>query len=70
MTENQVIKLNYKELEAYMWISIEKIKQSKIETQLRIDKVPAFVFDNVIVWGITYKILEEFLQVIEKTAKL
>ena len=70
LAESQEIKLNLKELESYMWVPIGKLSKSKAAAQVRIDKVPAFVLENVVVWGITHRILSDFIEAIEKTKDL
>jgi len=69
LADVQEIKLSSSELESFIWVPIEKLSQSKATTQVRIDKVPAFIFENVVVWGITHQILSDFLDATEKAAK-
>jgi len=61
-TNPQEIKLSNSELDSFMWVSTEKLAQSKAIAQVRIDKVPAFVFENVVIWGITHRILNDFFE--------
>lgn len=66
LPQEQSIKLNANELESFMWVPVEKLARSKATTHVRIDKVPAFVFEGAVVWGITHRILSDFLEIIEK----
>lgn len=68
LSQPQEIKLSTSELDSFMWVPIRKLQQSKATAQVRVDKVPAFVFENVVVWGITHQILSDFLEAAEKAA--
>jgi 8-oxo-dGTP pyrophosphatase MutT (NUDIX family) len=68
LEEEPAIRLNEKELESFMWVPYEEIVQSKGTAEYSFGKVPAFIFADAIVWGITYKILEEFIKAVEKAS--
>ena len=60
------IKLNISELEWHIWVPYERlIKSEGITAELGYGHVPAFLLENVVVWGITYKILSEFIKIVE-----
>jgi len=61
------LKLNKKELETFIWVPYEEVVQSKGTVQFSFGKVPAYIFAEGIVWGITYNILSEFIQAVEAT---
>ncbi len=50
-----------KELVQYMWVPYEEIVKTKGKTvEPGFGEVSAFLLDNAVVWGITYKILRDF----------
>ena len=63
------LKLNKAELETFVWIPYEEVVQSKGIVQFSFGEVPAYTFAEGIVWGITYNILSEFIEAVEKTQK-
>ncbi|XES76537.1 MAG: CoA pyrophosphatase [Candidatus Bathyarchaeia archaeon] len=53
------VHLNSGELHSYMWVSLEKIRASRGKTAVpHVGEVPAFLLQNEVVWGMTYKILQ------------
>ena len=64
------LKLNKAELETFIWVPYEEVVQSKGTVQFSFGKVPAYIFANGIVWGITYNILTEFIQAVEATQNM
>ncbi len=65
----QRLKLNKAELETFIWVPYEEVVQSKGTVQFSFGKVPAYVFAEEVVWGITYNILSEFIEAVETTKK-
>ena len=63
------LKLNKAELETFVWIPYEEVVQSKGIVQFSFGEVPAYIFAEGIVWGITYNILSEFIEAVEKMQK-
>ena len=63
------LKLNKAELERFVWVPYEEVVQSKGAVQFSFGKVPAYVFAEGVVWGLTYRILSEFIQAIEAAQK-
>jgi len=62
------LKLNKAELERFIWVPFEEIVQSKGTVEFSFGKVPAYIFADAIVWGVTYKILSKFIQAVEKAS--
>lgn len=62
----QIIKLNKKELDNYFWYSYKKIINNRSLVEINSKKEPAYILGEAVVWGITYKILREFCEIIEK----
>lgn len=56
------IVLNQKELEKHVWIPIEKLARHRTTVALKFGKVPAYVVNSDVIWGLTYRIIEELLQ--------
>lgn len=54
------LNLNKAELENYIWVPFKDFIQSKGEIEMKFEKVPAFLFADAIVWGVTYEILIDF----------
>ena len=63
------LKLNKNELETFIWVPYEEIVQSKGTVEFSFGKVPAYILADAIVWGVTYKILSEFVQAVEASQK-
>jgi len=61
------LKLNKAELETFIWVPYKEVVQSKGTVQFSFGKVPAYIFPDGIVWGITYNILSEFIEAVKKT---
>jgi len=56
-----IIKLN-EELEWFVWISLEEIKEHKGAVKFSFGEFPAYVVGNNVIWGLTYRILEKFIR--------
>ncbi|MBN1357753.1 CoA pyrophosphatase [Candidatus Bathyarchaeota archaeon] len=61
------LKLNKAELETFVWVPYEAVVKSRGTVQFSFGKVPAYIFSEGIVWGITYSILSEFIEAVENT---
>ena len=55
-----LIKLN-EELEWFVWISLEELLQHKGTVQFSFGEFPAYIIGNIVIWGLTYRILEKFV---------
>lgn len=61
-----VIKLNAKELEGFVWISLDEIIKHRGSAKLSFGEVPAFVVGSIVIWGLTYRMLENFIDVYQR----
>ncbi len=59
------IVLNKNELEAYVWISLEDLVRNKGTYTCGIGEFPAYLIGEYVVWGLTYRILQDFFRVLE-----
>ncbi len=62
------LKLNRTELETFIWVPYEEVVQSKGIAEFSFGKVPAYIFADAIVWGVTYKILSKFVKTVEEAS--
>jgi 8-oxo-dGTP pyrophosphatase MutT (NUDIX family) len=58
-----LIKLN-EELEWFVWISPEKLIQNRGTAKFSFGEVPAYIVENNVIWGLTYRILEKFFHIL------
>jgi 8-oxo-dGTP diphosphatase len=65
LEDEPMLKLNKDELETFIWVPYEEIVQSKGTVEFSFGKVPAYIFADAVVWGVTYKILSEFDKAVE-----
>jgi 8-oxo-dGTP pyrophosphatase MutT (NUDIX family) len=63
------LKLNKAELETFMWVPYEEVVQSQGTAQFSFGKVPAFIFADAVVWGVTYKILSKLVKAVEAASQ-
>jgi 8-oxo-dGTP diphosphatase len=54
------IKLN-EELERFVWISPEELVQHRGTVKFSFGEFPAYIVGNIVIWGLTYRILEIFV---------
>ena len=66
--DEPLITLNAEELEAFFWISLRELVSIKGEVSFFFGKFPAYIRGDNAIWGLTYKILEDFLQALEYDA--
>ena len=69
LAEEPVLKLSKAELESYLWVPYEEVVGSRGVVKFSFGKVPAYVLADAVVWGITYRILSEFVSAVEKAAQ-
>jgi 8-oxo-dGTP pyrophosphatase MutT (NUDIX family) len=60
-----VVELNRSELEEYFWIEPNNLAENRGITKFSFAEVPSFTFDKYLIWGLTYRILDEFLDILE-----
>jgi 8-oxo-dGTP diphosphatase len=63
------LKLNKAELETFVWVPYEEVVQSKGTVQFSFGEVPAYIFAEGIVWGITFRILSQFIEAVEEATQ-
>ena len=61
--KEQDIKLN-EELREYFWLPLKKLVYSKGYTRYRSENHPAFIIEDNIIWGLTYRILYNLLSLL------
>jgi len=59
------VRLNRKELEDFCWIPFEELVQSKTLVEFDSGEFPACSVRNRVIWGLTYRILENLFTVIK-----
>jgi 8-oxo-dGTP pyrophosphatase MutT (NUDIX family) len=62
------VKLNEEELESFIWIRFQHILESRSTVNIGPRRVPAYVVEKTVIWGLTYRILESFIQIIDNAA--
>lgn len=60
-----LIRLSANELEGFVWISLNEVTEHRGSARLSFGEVPAFVVGNMIIWGLTYRTLEDFLEIFQ-----
>lgn len=58
------IKLNKKELESFVWVSMKELYQSRGTIKFDFGQFPAYTVGDNVIWGLTYRILKNFEQLI------
>lgn len=61
------IRLNKKELESFSWLPLKGLTKHKRLVKFNFGEFPAYVIGSNVIWGITYRILEEFEKLTNKT---
>ena len=62
--EKPEIHLNY-ELTRYMWAPLNALRKSRCQTVVKGWEGPVFRIDGEVVWGLTYRMLEKILEMLE-----
>ncbi len=57
-----------KELEEYMWVPLKKFPKCKGTATFPFGEVPAYLIEGHVIWGLTYRILEKFIKILENVA--
>lgn len=58
-----IIRLNEEELQSFIWIRLQQILGSRNTVRVGSREVPAFVVGKTVIWGLTYRIIESFIQI-------
>ena len=67
-TTNELkIMINRKELEKFVWIPSSQLNNPNGSVSYMNLEYPAFIINEDIIWGLTYKLLTEFKQIIDST---
>lgn len=61
-----VVKLNKNELEQFVWISLKQLTCHRGTVRTAHGRTPAYVIDGHVIWGLTYRIVEEFLHAVNQ----
>jgi 8-oxo-dGTP pyrophosphatase MutT (NUDIX family) len=65
LQDEPVIKLNPRELQTFFWVSIGQLAENGTIVELASEKQPAYVVRKKVVWGLTYRILENFFHTLK-----
>lgn len=65
LNHDPFINLN-EELEGFLWVPLGTLWKNKGTASLSFGKVPAYIVKGRVVWGLTYRILEHFAQVLSQ----
>ena len=60
------IELNRKELERFIWVSVEELYQNEGSVKLEFGEFPAYIVSNNVIWGLTYRILKNLQFLLNK----
>jgi 8-oxo-dGTP pyrophosphatase MutT (NUDIX family) len=69
LEEEPVLKLNRAELETFLWVPYEEVVGSRGVVEFSFGRVSAYIFAGAVVWGVTYRILGEFVKAVEEAAQ-
>lgn len=58
------VELSY-ELCSHMWVPLDALKRSRGVAKVRGGLHPAYIINGEVIWGITYRVLEELLSLVE-----
>jgi len=61
-----VIKLSPEELVRFVWIPLDEIIKHRGSARVGSREVPAFVVEGIVIWGLTYRMLENFIDVFQR----
>ena len=54
-----------RELRSYFWVPLEQLRRSRGMARVHEGEVPAYIVDGEVVWGLTYRMLENLLRLLE-----
>jgi len=63
LRQKPFIQLNA-ELEDFSWILLKELVQRKGVVNFSFGKVPAYIIGEIVIWGLTYRILEDFIHIL------
>jgi 8-oxo-dGTP pyrophosphatase MutT (NUDIX family) len=56
------------ELVRYFWISVQALQKHKGIAKFSFGEVSAYIIKEKVIWGLTYRILEEFTKILEQAS--
>jgi len=59
-----------KELVGCFWFPVDQLKPSEGRALMEGNEVPAFLVNGEVVWGLTYRMLKNFLELLDKAAAI
>ena len=59
------VRLNREELKDFYWIPFEELVQSETSVRFDFGEFPAYSVRNEVIWGLTYRVLEDFFAVLK-----
>lgn len=66
LEQEQTIKLN-EELTEYLWTPLKKLPHQTGTAEFSFGEYPAYIVEDHVVWGLTYRILESFFSILESS---
>jgi 8-oxo-dGTP pyrophosphatase MutT (NUDIX family) len=66
-TDELKIMINKKELEKFVWIPSKQLNRSNGSVSYKNLEYPAFIINGDVIWGLTYRLLKEFKEIIDST---
>jgi hypothetical protein len=58
------IRLN-EELSSYLWVPLDELRGSRGRAVVKRREVPVFHVEGEVVWGLTYRMLDKLLELVE-----
>jgi hypothetical protein len=52
------------ELEGYLWVLLKELRKCKGTAKLAFGETPAYIVEENVIWGLTYRILEKFTKIL------
>ncbi|MBU7016661.1 MAG: CoA pyrophosphatase [Theionarchaea archaeon] len=68
--DEPLITLNTEELEEFFWISLTELAAKKGRISFPFGEFPAYIIGDHTIWGLTYKIIEDFFQALADTYRV
>jgi 8-oxo-dGTP diphosphatase len=63
------IVLNTRELQSFVWVSVNRLSACKGRAQTPFGEFPAYTIGEYVVWGLTYRILSHFLALLHTSGQ-
>lgn len=57
--------LNKEEMEGFFWISLSELMQNRGTVSFLFGEFPAYITEENVIWGLTYRIVKEFIQIVD-----